>query len=344
MKQESGNNSENLQAGRDIYYGISATECRQIALDIFKANFYEFSEKALKIANKRVEEITDEFIKDFFKDNLNKVEKLENPSIQSSLFNMQKEYAKTGGEQLKERLVLLLKNRINSEERSLEQICFDESIKIIPKITNDQINILSFLFCTRTFSNGSLTSLGKFDNFLNFLTTLIPKELPSNSFFSHLSYVGCISNIEGHKQSKQLEEILKNLYTALFVKGFTQEELMNEFDIDILKINKLIILCAHDKSKYQFKFLSNTNFKKDYQNSEYKNLISKITNFQDKYVMKNHEIKSYVISRNKNMINVFNFWNHEEFKSIKLTSVGITIAIINYNIGYNENLKFTPFI
>jgi len=344
MKQESGENSKNIQAGRDVYYGITPTESREIALDVFKANFYDFSEKASEIALKRAEEITDEFIKDFFNSKLNQTKKLENPSVQSAFFNIQKEFAKTGDKYLKERLIYLLINRINSKERSLEQICLDEAINIIPKLTIEQINTLTFIFCTATFSDGNLTTLNKFDDFLNHLISFIPNQKITFSFFRHLTYTGCVSNIEGQKENRKLEEIFRNLYPALFVNGFTKEELQNEFGEDLIEIDRIIIACLQDNTKYQFSYLSNERFRKNYKESNLKSYLNKIINFQDKFIMKPFEIKNFAISRNNKIIDVFNIWNHEELKTIKLTSVGIAIGIINYNILCDKDLKFNKFI
>src|SRR5690606_35369925 len=135
MKQESGENSENVQIGGNVNIGVSASEARQIAIDVFKANFYDFSEKAAKKALERAEELTDEFIAKFYEKIPELESKLQEPSVQSSMFNTQKEYAKSGDSELKEQLLNILIERINSEERSLKQIVLDEALTILPKLT-----------------------------------------------------------------------------------------------------------------------------------------------------------------------------------------------------------------
>jgi hypothetical protein len=63
------------------------------------------------------------------------------------MFNTQKkEYAKTGDVDLKEQLLDLLIQRIDSDERSLKQVVLDEAIILLPKLTKDQINLLTLLF------------------------------------------------------------------------------------------------------------------------------------------------------------------------------------------------------
>jgi hypothetical protein len=39
-----------LQAGRDINVGLSYTEVKEIALDVYKSNFYQLSGIAAKVA------------------------------------------------------------------------------------------------------------------------------------------------------------------------------------------------------------------------------------------------------------------------------------------------------
>ena len=118
MKQESGDNSENVQIGGNVNIGVTAAEARQIAIDVFKANFYTFSEKAAKKALERAEELTDEFIAKFYVKIPELESKLQEPSVQSSMFNTQKEYAKSGDSELKEQLLNISIERINAEERS----------------------------------------------------------------------------------------------------------------------------------------------------------------------------------------------------------------------------------
>ena len=141
-KQESGDGSNNFQVNGNVTVnGVSYEAARQIALDVFKANFYDFTEKAAQKAMERAEEMTEKLVKKFFDEIPHLANKLEEPSVQSSMFNAQKEYAKTGDKKLEERLLKLLIDRINSEERSLKQIVLDEALVVLPKLTNEQVDI-----------------------------------------------------------------------------------------------------------------------------------------------------------------------------------------------------------
>ena len=102
MGQESGDNSTNIQVAGNLTIGVSIENAKQIALNVFKDNFLELSEKAANTALTRAEELVNEFILTLFDQNQNLIDKLQEPAIQYSLFNVQREYAKTGDIGLKE--------------------------------------------------------------------------------------------------------------------------------------------------------------------------------------------------------------------------------------------------
>ena len=63
QEQKSGDGSANIQVAGDVVVGLSVNEVRQLALDVFKANFYDLGGVGKQIVVTRVEEITDAIIK-----------------------------------------------------------------------------------------------------------------------------------------------------------------------------------------------------------------------------------------------------------------------------------------
>lgn len=345
MDQKSGENSTNLQIAGNVTIGISATEARQIALDVFKANFYEFSEKAAKKAMERAEEITDEFIAKFY----NKIPELENklqePSVQSSMFNAQKEFAKTGDKELKEQLLDLLLQRINSDERSLKQIVLDEAISIIPKLTKDQINTLSLIFSAVYFNHRDIVNLNALENYINNkLVNFYPEKQISYSFFTHLQFTGCCTILSEGSTYKPLLEILKSRYKALFTKGFTNEELIAEFKENIQLLQPLIIRCLQNPLKIQFNSLNNEVFDSKITELNLGEIGQRAKQFENKFLMNDTEIEQFLVSKNTKISNLFRDWKEKDFKTITPTSVGFAIAIMNYNRQTNSNIDFESFI
>ena len=147
QKQQGGNSSTNLQ-GQSIVVnqGISYSDARDIALDVYKANFLQLSADAAEVAKCRAEEITDSFLKKLQETNESALEQMRQPSMQAALFEAQKQYAKSGDEDLEHMLVDMLVQRASTPERNTKQIVLDEALNVVSKLTNEQLNILSLNF------------------------------------------------------------------------------------------------------------------------------------------------------------------------------------------------------
>src|ERR1043166_1935198 len=106
--------SSAIQAGRDITIisnGLTYTEVRDVALDVFTANFYKLAGIAKDTASARAEEITDAFLSKLQKEYPSALEKSTDPGFQYALLTVQTEYAKNGDKDLADLLVDLLVDR-----------------------------------------------------------------------------------------------------------------------------------------------------------------------------------------------------------------------------------------
>lgn len=345
MQQESGDNSVNVQVGGDASFGISATEARQIALDVFKANFYEFSEKAAKKALERAEEMTDEFVKKFYNEIPRLEEKLEDPAIQNALFNTQKEYAKSGDQNLRDNLLDILIKRIESENQTLAQIVLDEAIIVIPKLTHDQINILSLIFSTLLLNHHEVNNVKTFEDLINNkILIFLPKNELTYSFFTHLQFSGCSTLLTEGATYKSIIKILSSRYLGLISKGFSILELSNEFPNATIQLLPLIMPCLRNSTKLQFNTTNDEVLKDKISQNNLQQIEEKILSFQNRFAMSSTEFENYLNKLNSKFSDLINIWDNGDFKSIKLTSVGIAIAIINYNRVTNSNIDLTEFL
>lgn len=345
LQQESGDHSTNLQVAGNVNIGISATEARQIAIDVFKANFYEFSDKAAQKALERAEEITDKFIEQFYIKIPYLEEKLQEPSVQSTMFNAQKEYAKTGDDTLKEQLIDLLIQRINSEERSLKQIVLDEAIKILPKLTQEQINLLTLIFSAVYFMHYDILNIPAFENFINNkIIRFYPNSRLSFSFFTHLQFTGCCTMLSEGSSYKPYEEIVRNRFQAMFCKGFSNEQFVAEFGADHEKLRFLLIRCLQNPTMLQFNTLNEEVLKSRIQERNLGELGERALNFSNKNIMNGQELRDYLIRINPQMDSFLNAWKEKDFKTIRPTSVGFAIAALNYNRVTGSNILIESFI
>lgn len=214
QNQNAGDNSTNLQGGNVvIHQGISYADAKEIALDVFKSNYLELSAKAYDLAKSRAEELVDDFLARMESEN-SEIGSLEDPGFQHTLFNAQKEYAKTGDREIGDILVDILVDRANENSRSLRQIVLDESITIISKLTIEQLNALSLIFLLRHSQNMGIVDheklVGCIAEFLMPFTENVSKEI---STYQHLQYCGCGSVTTFGE--RQLGSIMSTTYRAL---------------------------------------------------------------------------------------------------------------------------------
>ena len=147
QNQKGGDYSSNIQAKNIVINtGISVSEAREIALDIFKSNFIALSNEAADIATERATSFSKKFLEDLYKENESASSQFQSPAMQMALLTAQREYAKSGDEAIGDSLCNLLISRANETERSLKQLATEEAINIVPKLTKKQLDILTLNF------------------------------------------------------------------------------------------------------------------------------------------------------------------------------------------------------
>jgi hypothetical protein len=145
QSQQSGSNSLNIQ-GRDIAIGLSYADVRQVAMDVFEANFLRLRDVAAVVARERAEAFLDSYLQKMAEEGQAEIPEAENPDLQYAVFSAQKEYARTGDEDLGKLLVQLLADRTKVRDRNLTQIVLNESLSVAPKLPPDQLDALSLTF------------------------------------------------------------------------------------------------------------------------------------------------------------------------------------------------------
>ncbi|QTC41528.1 hypothetical protein I7V34_21180 [Bacillus sp. V3] len=195
--QQGGDYSTNVQAGNNVHlqqnkYGLSYSEVKEVALDIFDANFSKLALAAQEVAKKRAEEVTTAFLDELQQKAPEAMDSMKEPDMQYALLMAQKEYARTGDKNLSEVLVDILVERSKIQERSLLQIVLNESLEIVPKLTNVQLNTLSLIFIIKYSINHNVCSFDSLKSYLkNTIAPFIDDLTTTHSHFQHLEYAGC---------------------------------------------------------------------------------------------------------------------------------------------------------
>lgn len=347
QNQNSGNESLNNQAGRDIIInGLTYIETKLLvkeeALKVFKDNSLILTEEAYKTILSRAEVLFENFLQKLEETKPEAIESMRDPGMQYCVYNAQKEYAKTGDKDLCKLLVDILVERAKVPERNLVQIVLDESIKVAPILTSDQFDALSLAFILHSTINRGINSLTSL--FQYFESDLIPYAngvSKNNSRLNHLIFAGCgsiVTRIVVGDNDKNLQGILLRNYPWLFSKGYTLEEIEKSVG-KMDSINDCIVPCLSDESKHQIIPCSLENLKLILAKKKINEGVSSILiQLSKNNLMSQNELKVFFVHRYPHIIPLLEQWNTSSLTSFNLTSVGIAIG--QANISFKTNLKF----
>ncbi len=332
--QKAGDNSTNIQAGSVVVHqGLSVAEVRQLAIDVFRANFFELAGDAKNIAKQRAEEVTEAFLKQLQQQHADGLKQAQEPDFQHALFTVQKEYARCGDKDLGDLLVDLLVDRTKHESRSILQIVLNESLSVAPKLTPDQLAALSLIFLFKyTIHHGIRnheTLWAYLDRHVAPFADLVSDKV---ACYQHLEYSGCGTVGLG---TVDLPEVFKRQYGALFSKGFDDAQLQGK-QLSIPPTSPILLTCVNDNTRRQVNGMN-----EDVIRSECKRLAvsdddtGKLIGLHNETLMSAEDIKNKVIDARPYMRRVFEIWTGSSMSRFTLTSVGIAIghANVKKNVG-----------
>ncbi|MCG9629035.1 hypothetical protein L1D34_30030 [Vibrio mediterranei] len=335
QKQQAGDSSTNLQ-GQSIVInqGISYTDARDIALDVYKSNFIQLSHDAAELAKNRAEELTDSFLKKLQDTNESGINQMKQPAMQSALFEAQKQYAKSGDEDLEYMLVDILVQRASTPERNTKQIVLDEALEVVSKLTNEQLNILSLNFSLTRLAKGNVNDLDSLIKYINTeLLVFVDQDIEyHHSWFEHLAYSGCVTLMEA-SWYKEIPVLMLGQYPALFQKGFDEQEFEQFFGKPMSDFNSLLMNCFHTINLFQFNAMDE-NVLAEKANSLGINgeEVNKLRQYFKSKLMNQNEVKEWLLEKIPGLGVLLDIWGSEnnQLSKLQLTTVGIALAQANY--------------
>jgi len=330
QSQNVGDGAAAIQAGGNVTVvnvGVTASEARQIALDVAKATFYELTGKAKETACIRVEEITEQVIKKLETDYPEGLQKSKDPDFQYALYTVQKEFARNGDKDLGDLLVDLLVDRSKQDQRDILQIVLNESLATAPKLTDTHLASLAVIFLFKYTQNFGVGNHQLFGDYLDkHLLPFVQKLSKNHAGYQHLQFSGCGSiGLSGNS----LEGILGTVYQGQFLKGFEQSEI-DDRAINVGLDSRFFIPCLNDATKWQVKSNSKENLEKhlDEQGVSSEDR-AKILALFDLGKMSEPEIKEQLTGIRPYMAEVLEIWSNSPMKTFTLTSVGMAIGHAN---------------
>lgn len=252
--QKAGDHSTNVQGERvELHYhhGLTLAEVRQEFLDLFEANFYRLQSVARATAQQRATEITEKFLAEMSERNPSGLQACQDPDMQAAIFAAQRDYARSGRQDLERLLVSLLVAR--STAADLSRIVLNEAIAVASKFTEDQLDTLSLvlLFVHNAPLRYGFETLNDFRGYLNrYVAPFVNKSLKHGATFAHLKYSGCASmDVSGEGFLPRIELTFADCFSL----GFEPQEVS-------AVLGDLLIPCFQNPEALQFKPLDSLTF------------------------------------------------------------------------------------
>lgn len=344
LKQEGGADSTNLQ-GQNVVInnGINYNDAKEIALDVFKANFLELSQSAALIAKKRAEELIDEFLKRLIEKDPTKINKIQDPDIQYAIFTAQKEYAKSGEKNLEEMLIDILIRRVEEDSQSLKKIVLNESLEILPKLTDEQLDILTIVFLIHETQNNNITDQLSFKTYLEtYFLPFVEQLTKNNSVYKHLEYTGCCGSFG--IPDDNFSNLLMQRYKGLFSNGF-EKSVFEQITNGDEKFNSLITNCVNNTALYQFNAMNEEVLEKRINDLGLN--ISHLISFKSLFngsTMNIDQSTKHLIDLEPKLEKLIEIWKESYICTMNVTSVGIMLAIINFKRKTGINIDSNIWI
>ncbi len=342
QNQRSGDHSTNIQSGQlTVNVGISYAEARQISLDVMKSELAPLTQVAFNTAVSRIEEYGDKLLSKIQERNPAAVQSFTDPAIQFALKDAQKEYAKTGDNDLAEVTIDLLIDRMQCEKRDRVSLVLDDALGKATKLTSGDLDALSVAFLFKDSKRVDLNNHTKLLAFLDFVKQFSVNASTSNASFQYIESLGCASLMQFSGIS--LCEVLRKSYPGLFAKGFSQEEIPDSFPQAIRQ--KIIIPCLSNPNLFQINALDDSRVEQLIQSGDLpEDIKPQMLDYLNNRCMNDEELKDKVLALNSEFLQIFDYWNNTIIKQLRLTSTGIMLAHANIRRRTNEKYDLSIWI
>lgn len=278
----------------------------------------------------RAEELIDLFLQKLQSEKPERVDQIEDPDVQYALFTAQKEYARSGEKEMEDMLVNILLERIDENTQSLKKIVLNEALEVIPKLTNQQLDILTLIFLIQETKNHAINNIEALDNYLRtrfvpFLDNLTKEQ----SCYKHLEFTGCCGPFGGFVEDN-LSGIFVHRYRGVFSKGF-KKDAFTSITEDSVELDALLIPCLNDKSLFQFNALTEEILRKKVVETfgQTEKEANQFIELFKNSTMTIDEANDFLISVLPEMRELIDTWKDSYMCAMNPTSVGIVLAYIN---------------
>jgi hypothetical protein len=337
-----GDSSINNQAGtiNNYYNGISITDAKNLFDMLFETNFIKMNAAAASTDKEFAAEITEKVI-DKLRVEPELLEQFAKPGMQDSLFNVQKAYAISEDRDLADMLVEMIIERAKVSDKNRQRAILDECLKITPKLSGDQMDLLTLIHFRNKVKFANLQNLvnliTKFEGHYTLINSIDVSQVDYDLEFMEALGLGTITLSE----YPVFGSFMKVNYPAYFMKGFTIEELISLK----LPFTEFFIACFHDSDKFQF----SVEEKKDLIEKLRKvdcteERINSIISFWDTRIMSEEEITSYMEQKIPDLKLFNSVYASTAMKSFMINPIGTALSLSNHQRRFNVKNDLSQWV
>ena len=336
--QETGSHSLAIQANT-VNLGVTPDEVRQIALDIFRANFYRLSEEAQRLAEARAAELTERLLKRLAEEAPSMLFRAKDPDMQYALFTAQREYARSGDGNLGDILLNLLVERVRAEDSQLPRIIVNEALEVVPKLTRQQMDLLTLVFLIRHVSDASEDDqINMIDQLRNYARPFLPSLTLSSVAYQHIHYTGCavlenIIHLERFLAARSPGSFMKPIpmtrWNLLFPRG--------QF--------KALLEQISGKNAYRLKARTYSELVEQAEpmGASYSD-VERIWSFVRENQVQGETFRARMAIEFPEFQGLSEVWNETALGRLELTSVGTMIAATNFERTMKKRIDLSQWI
>jgi hypothetical protein len=223
LNQEVSQNSTALQANHDINItsGLTYDQARDLFQLLFISNFPKLQKQVFATARRNIDDLCEKFEAQLMqRSKAIVVERLADPDVQAMINDVVLSCARKGTRANPSLLSSLIVERITGPSSDYLDIIFSEAVTVIPKLTKQQIALLSFVFYILNVHYSELSDLSELEKYgqeiLQFAT---PGFSLSYMQKQHLVYTGActIIDLKGIRiYNMYHESICSSIFTGTF--------------------------------------------------------------------------------------------------------------------------------
>lgn len=344
--QKSGDDSTNLQAGRDIVVNsgnVALYSIEEVAKQLMGSVFGELpdgTKKQIETNQKSYFQALSENLGKIIKQNDELQKVIGSPDFQYISKTATISASRSSSIELHKNLSSLITQRINNDDEDLKRIVYDEAISTIGKLTVDQLKIITLCYLLKYTSYGGIVSWESYKTYFNKHLKPFLGFKNTNAEFQHIEYAGCGSIGIG---SWDVVNIHKQQYSFLFLNLVEKEKIdtLNFSD----EIKKEIVALDQKEDKYFIRFKNKTELENYFKAKKVdEENIKKLVSIYEGSIKNNEDIKKKISEEIDTGKELIELWEKSNIKHLSLTSVGIAIGASYFEQITGEKIDISIWI